>query len=97
MRTLMFGHDPGWKKSPAPCKPVCPEKVLKDENIVTHLINNRGYYENRSCALLPALALSPCCGIQSTPQSQFQDHLGERPSLCDPGHPQQRGSQAVMC
>lgn len=92
-----FGLDPGWKTSPALCKPAYSEKALKDENIVTHLLNNWGHYEKRSCALLSALALSPCCGVQSIPQSWFQDRLGDHPSLCDPGHPQQRGSQAEMC
>lgn len=91
-----FGPDPGWKPSPALCKPAYSEKTLKDENIVTHLLNNWGHYEKRSCALLSTLALSPCCGVQSIPQSWFQDRLGDHPSLCDPGHPQQRGSQAEM-
>ena len=90
-----FGHDPGWKTSLALRKPAHSEKALKGENIVTHLLHNWGHYENRSCALFSALALSPCCGIQSIPQSRFQDRLGDRPSLCDPGHPQQQGSSST--
>lgn len=60
----MIRHDPRWilprwENSPALCKPVYCEKAMKCENMVTHLLNNWGYYENRPCASLSTLAFSP--------------------------------------